>query len=313
MKKMRYRDFNIIDVHAHITEHIAGFGYRGELRAIGGGRGRYVTGEEVTILPEGFGDTSFTHDQLIGLMNAYGVSKAILMQGSFIGFCNEYGFEAQERHRGRLYGMGTFDPYCTDYIRIMKRLINDFHFRGFKFEMSTAFGFMGYHPDFKLDGERMRTVFDFAEDYGLVISLDMGTFGEESLQLKELAGIAGRHSGINFVVEHIFYPHRDHYGDVKAALEQLGGHENISFTTASIQNSTMPEKYPFPLACRYLEIAKEIVGAKRLMWGSDLPGVIVNAPYDELINYCAESGIFAREELADIYANNARRIYQLQD
>jgi predicted TIM-barrel fold metal-dependent hydrolase len=311
MEKISYKDFDIIDVHAHIIENISGFGYRGELRAIGNGKARWVTGEEADILVDAFGSKSFTHDRLIKEMDTHGVSKAILLQGSFLGYCNEYVHEAQEKYPGRLFGMGTFDPYCLDYIRIMKRLINDFKLRGFKFEMSTEYGFMGYHPDFKIDGDRMRPVWEYAGEEKLIISLDLGTFGEKSLQIKELAGIAHQYPGIRFVVEHLFYPHLDHFDDVKTSLEILANQENIYFTTASIPNSTMPEKYPYPSACRYLEIAKEVVGAKRLMWGSDIPGVVVNASYDDLINYVAESGIFNHEELQDVYAGNAIRIYRL--
>lgn len=311
MEKIKYKNYNIIDVHAHIIENISGFGYRGELRAIGNGKARWATGEEADILVDDFGSKSFTCDRLIKEMDTNGVSKAILMQGSFLGYCNEYVHEAQEKYPDRLFGMGTFDPYCSDYIRIMKRLINDFKFRGLKFEMSTEYGFMGYHPDFKINGNLMQPVWEYAEEENLIISLDLGTFGEKSLQISELASIAQQHPGICFVVEHLFYPHLDHFDDVKTSLEILANQGNINFTTASIPNSTLPEKYPFPSACRYLEIAKKAVGVERLMWGSDIPGVIMNASYSNLINYVAESEIFNHEELQNIYAENAIRIYRL--
>lgn len=68
---------------------------------------------------------------------------------------------------------------------------------------------------------------------------------------------------------------------------------------------------PFSFGLPYLEIAKQTVGSGRLMWGSDLPSVIVNAPYSELIYYVADSGLFNEQELKAIYSENAVSVYGL--
>ncbi len=301
----------IVDAHVHVIEHIAGFGRKGEFRAIGNGRARWFDGEEAQIVPNGWGDTSFSYDTLIEIMDAHGISKAVMLQGSFYGFCNEYTFEAQQKYPDRLYGMGTFDPYCYEAPRMMEHLIADFKFRGLKFELSRGFGLMGYHPDFRLDGELMTPVWEFAQQKQLVISLDLGTFGEPSLQLGALITIATRYPGIQFVIEHIFYPGADHFQDVRTALERLTHCENLAFTVASIPNSTLPEPYPYPAACRYIGIAKDIVGADRLLWGSDLPSVAAHNSYAQLIDYIRESGVFSEQELQKVYADNAIKVYGL--
>lgn len=306
---MGANEFRVIDAHTHVIEHIAGLGRKGELRAVGGGRARWLDGEELQLIPREWGDRSFTHDALIKVLDEHGVSQAIMMQGSFYGFCNEYTFEAQEHHPGRLYGMGTFDPFAFEAHRVMEHLVRSFHFRGLKFEISRGFGLTGYHPQLRLDGPQMGPVWEFAE--GLVVSLDLGTFGEPSLQIDELAAIAGGHPGITFVVEHLFYPGRNHEAEVRSGLKRLAPLENVNFTVASIPNSVMPEGYPFPSACRYISIAREIVGAERILWGSDLPSVAVNAPYRELIDYVRDSSLFSDRELEQVYALNAARVYGL--
>ena len=163
---MEANEFRIIDAHTHVIEHIAGLGRKGELRAVGNGRGRWLDGEEVQLIPPGWGDTAFTHDTLVEVLDEHGISKAIMMQGSFYGFCNEYTFEAQERHPGRLYGMGTFDPFAYEAHRLMEHLIRSFHFRGLKFEISRGFGLTGYHPELRLDGPEMAPVWKLAEEEG---------------------------------------------------------------------------------------------------------------------------------------------------
>jgi predicted TIM-barrel fold metal-dependent hydrolase len=303
--------FTIVDAHAHVIEHIAGTGRRGESRAVGNGAVRWVDGEESKLIPDGWGDTSFAHDTLVRVMDEHGIAKAVLMQGCFYGFCNDYTFEAQQAHPGRLYGMGTFDPYAYQARAIMERLAEDFRFRGLKFEISRSYGLMGYHPDLRLDGDAMAPVWEYAEKEGLVVSLDLGTFGEPSFQADSLARIAARHAGVSFVIEHLFYPGPGKFDEVSAALRPFAPLGNVFFTIASVPNSTMPEAYPFPTACRYAGIARDAVGADRILWGSDLPSVAVNATYRELIDYIAECGLFSDAELRKIYSENAVRVYRL--
>jgi predicted TIM-barrel fold metal-dependent hydrolase len=301
----------VVDAHAHVIEHLAGFGRRGESRALGRGRVRWLDGEESRLIPEGWGDTGFGATQLLKVMDSHGVAMAILMQGSFYGFCNDYTREAQEAHPDRLFGMGTFDPYTWQSGSIMERLASVCHFRGLKFETSRGYGLMGYHPDFRLDGRLMEPVWEFAEKSGLVVSLDLGTFGEPSLQVGALAETARRHPDITFVVEHLFYPGPNRFAEVEQSLGRLAEIPSVMFTLAAIPNSTLPERYPFASACQYLAIARDTVGVSRLLWGSDLPSVAVHAPYRELIDWVEESGLFSDSELDAVYAGNAVRVYRL--
>ena len=83
----------IIDAHAHVVQCIAGFTSRGELRSAGGGMARYADGSEFQMIPKQFGE-SFTADDLVSVMDENGVEKAVLLQGQFFGFQNEYTAEA---------------------------------------------------------------------------------------------------------------------------------------------------------------------------------------------------------------------------
>ncbi len=302
----------VVDAHAHVIERLAGIGRRGESRAVGQGRARWLDGEETQVIPRGWGDTGFTHDMLVRVMDRHGVAKAVLMQGAFYGFCNEYTFEAQKRHPGRLYGMGTFDPYAYQARDIMERLIGVYRLRGFKFEVSRSFGLSGYHPDFRLDSAIMTPVWEYAQEHSLVVSLDLGTFGEPSLQLDAMKTVAARYTGIRFVLEHLFAPGPGRFEDMRSALSLFTRLEHVAFTIASIPSSTMPDAYPFPMAARYVGIARDVIGPDRILFGSDLPSTAVKVTYRQLIDYVAESGSFSEAELRKIYAENAMRIYGLE-
>ena len=308
--ELKHGRFNIIDAHAHIFNKVSGFGYCGESHLLNNGKLRWANGDETDFLPKELGD-SFGYEKLLGLMDQAGVSKAVLLQGSYYGFCNEYVYEAQSEYPDRFYGMGTFDPYCGDYLRIMKRLIEKLKFRGFKFEISQAYGMTGYHAKFNINSERMHRVWEYANEAGLTVSLDFGTFDEPSFQVDELAKIAKQYRNIVFVVEHLFAPAKNRFELYKASLEKLRDYGHVNFTVAAMPVASKPEPYPYPTACRYIEIAKNVVSVKRLMWGSDVPTTLVYSHYSEMIDFIADSRIFDDDELTDIYSENAKKIYRL--
>lgn len=306
---MDHYKIKAIDAHTHVFETIAGYCGRGELRSIGGGRARFSNGDEITLLKNG--KNAFLYTDLLKLMKTYSVEKAILLQGSYLGFCNDYTHESQEKSGDCLYGMGTFDPYCKDYEKIMKRLVEELNFKGLKFEISEGFGLSGYHPDLKLDSERFMTIWEYINKKKLVISLDLGTFGESSIQVSQLEMIAKKFKDIRFVVEHIFFPKCNHYEEVQACLNSLRNCENVYFTTASIPMSVYPEPYPYPSACKYVDMALKTVGSDKVLWGSDVPTVLIGADYGQLKNYLFEGLKLKDRDISKIYYENAKRVYQI--
>ena len=46
----------LIDAHTHVFEQLCGFGPRGELRPIGGGKARWANGDEIEMIPPGWGN-----------------------------------------------------------------------------------------------------------------------------------------------------------------------------------------------------------------------------------------------------------------
>lgn len=299
----------IYDAHVHVIEKIAGFGRRGELRAVGGGRARWANGEEEALIPQQLGDTGFSPESLLRVMDGGGVEKAVLMQGPYFGFQNEYAFEAVKKYPGRFAAMAGIDPYCAGAAEVLRRCTEEFGFRGMKLEMSTTGGFMGYHPDFSLLGGQMDLLWRYIESRSLNVSLDIGTFGTGSFQIDEIVSLAGKMPGCRFVIEHAFCPGRDRDADVAAALRKIAPKENIFVTLAGLPSYTAPEGYPFPSAGRYIGLLRDFIGAKRIMWGSDMPGVLIKNSYDELKRYIMDSEIFTGEELADVFSGTASTVY----
>lgn len=297
----------IIDAHAHVVQYIAGFTSRGELRGVGGGRARYADGSEFQMIPERFGD-SFTADDLISVMDKNGVEKAVLLQGQFFGFQNEYTAEAVKKYPHRLVGAGSYDPFCAKAEAVKHRLFKELGFRAVKFEVSNGSGLMAYHPPIDLNGEVMNACYRHAADNGLVVVMDIGRPRNCCWQVENLAAAIKKYSDVTFVICHLLAPQRTDVALLGEVLSKLAM-PNVYFDLASLASNQQPETYPYPTAVEHLKTAKRIVGADRLMFGTDMPSNLCRDTYSDLADYITLSGVFAQNELEDIFYNTANAVY----
>lgn len=297
----------IIDAHAHVVQYIAGFTSRGELRGVGGGRARYADGSEFQMIPERFGD-SFTADDLISVMDKNGVEKAVLLQGQFFGFQNEYTAEAVKKYPHRLAGAGSYDPFCAKAETVKHRLFKELGFRAVKFEVSNGSGLMAYHPPIDLNGELMNVCYRHAADNGLIVVMDIGRPRNCCWQVENLAAAIKNYRGVTFVICHLLAPQRTDVALLGEVLSKLAM-PNVYFDLASLASNQQPETYPYPTAVEHLKTAKRIVGADRLMFGTDMPSNLCRDTYSDLADYITLSGVFAQNELEDIFYNTANAVY----
>ena len=298
----------IIDAHAHIFEQLAGFGRRGEMRPLGNGRVQWATGEEVQLIPPELGDKEFTPESLLSVMDAHHVAKAVLLQGHFYGFQNEYVKEAVTQYPDRLVGAGILDPYCLDAADILHHLIDDLKYRILKFEFSSGAGLMGYHPDFTIDGPEMDPIWDAAVANDIAVVLDPGSVGMPSFQIQGILNVVQRFPKLRLVIAHLLAPPMGSDDSLFPALQSLK-HENICFDLSALPWNVSPEEYPYPASLKYIAEAKKIVGAEHLLWGTDIPAMLTLASYQELIDYIITSNVFTAQELHCVMGRNAEQVY----
>ena len=131
---------NIIDSHIHICRCINGFGNSGEMQAIGGGYASYADGTIFQMIPECLGEYDVTPEAVLKVMDEAGVSKAVMLQGNFLGPQNLYTYEAAKKYPDRLAAAATYDPFCRNVDSIRKHLFEDLGIKIVKFEVSTGSG-----------------------------------------------------------------------------------------------------------------------------------------------------------------------------
>lgn len=298
----------IIDAHAHVAQYIAGFTSRGELRGIGGGMAKYADGQTFKMIPENMGDFGVTGEKLIEVMDENGVEKAVLLQGQFLGFQNEYTAQVIKKYPDRFTGAASYDPFCNNVDGVKRYLFKELNYKAVKFEVSNGSGLMAYHSPIDLNGEIMNKEYAFAADNGLTFVIDIGRPRNCCWQVDSLAAAIRKYPQVTFVICHLLAPQREDIKLLQTALKKFAL-PNVYFDIASLANNQKPESYPYPTAVEHLKSAKRIVGADRLMFGTDMPCALARDSYAHLKDYIIESGVFTPTELDDVFYNTANSVY----
>lgn len=301
-----------IDAHVHVFGALKGFRGEGDLYPLGNGRARWANGQVVDMIPPELGDREFEADACYKLLKDKGVEKAVLLQGSFYGIDNEYTAEAVKKHPDMFIGAGSFDPFARYAGQIYDRLTSELGFRILKFETSTGGGFMSYHPAFDI-AEVFSPIAEKCTQNNQVLVLDIGSPGMTSFQPESVKKLSERYPELKIVVCHLFAAvQEDAKGErfeyLKRSLDMLAL-PNVYFDLAAVPFNVWPEKYPYSTGLLFVEAAKRIVGAERLIWGTDIPSVLFRGSYDELSDYLTQSRLFTERELEQIFYKNALEVY----
>ena len=297
----------IIDAHAHVAQFIAGFTSRGELRPAGNGKAQYATGEIFHMFPPEMGDTGVYPEALIKVMDENGVDKAVLLQGNWLGFHNEYTYEAIKKYPTRFTGAATYDPFCGKVEEIRRHLFDELDLKAVKFELSDGSGLMA-NREFYLDGKVMNDCFEHARKNGLTVILDIGRPHNPCWQVDALSSAVKKFPDVTFVICHLLAPQKDDGELLKKALGKLQ-YNNVYFDIAALATNQKPENYPYPTAVEHLKTAKAIVGADRLMFGTDMPCTLARDTYKHLTDYIINSAVFTKNELEYVFYKTADKIY----
>ena len=297
----------IIDAHAHVAQYIAGFTSRGELRPAGGGKAQYATGEVFQMFPPEMGDTGVSPEALISVMDDNGVEKAVLLQGNWLGFQNEYTYAAMKKYPDRFTGAATYDPFCIKAEEIRRHLFDELNFKAVKFELSNGSGLMA-NREFYLDGKVMNDCFAHASKKGLTGVLDIGRPRNSCWQVDAVSSAIKKYPDVTFVICHLLAPQKDDGELLKQSLNKLL-FKNVYFDIAALAANQKPESYPYPSAVGHLKTAKSIVGAERLMFGSDMPCTLARDSYKHLTDYIIDSSAFTENELEYVFYKTAQDVY----
>lgn len=308
----------IIDAHAHIMPEVRGRSVSGPTRSLMYGKIMRGMAEHRLLQPL-MPFTAFPPEMLLESMDWVGVDRAILLQGPFYGVPNSYVAHAVQRWPDRFSGAAYVDPASDDAHDTFARCVDEYGFRIVKLEMSVEWGLVGLHPDLRLDSERCAWLWEACEKRGVVVTLDLGTIGTASYQTDAVRHILERHPSQRIVIAHLAQPPFDFPDDpVRDAAWwdqlSLGTHANVYFDISALPAlCANVDDYPYARTREYLRRAVMHIGAHKLMWGTDAPGVLAHATYKQLFEYVRRHCDFlTADDLAMIYGQTAASVYSVR-
>jgi predicted TIM-barrel fold metal-dependent hydrolase len=298
-----------------VFDRVAGLTPAGLSRSVALGKVQLGHSETVRLTPPAAGPTSFPPEVLLEYMDWAGVEKAVLLQAGFYGDLNTYVHRAVTSWPDRFVGAAHLDPWSDGGPAAFDRAMGDLGFRAVKLEMSETLGLTGLHPGAQLDDEGIAWFWQRSDRLGLVVTLDLGAVGGKAYQTEALAHVADRYPNVKIVVAHLAQPPIG--AELPHALDGLWQEQvrvarqsNVWLDLAALPAYGADQDFPYDRARKYIRRAVALVGADRLLWGSDIPGLLLQATYQQLLAYVARYCDFlTADELAGILGRNAMHVY----
>lgn len=288
----------------------------GLTRALAFGKVQWGDRQVIRLLPPMSHITSFPAEALLENMDWAGVDKAVLLQGPFYGEMNDYIWQAIKKWPDRFIGAGYVDPRSRNAAETFRCVTDEYGFRLIKLELSEATGLVGLYPDLRLDEEALGWIWEEMQKREIVLTLDLGTVGSKSYQTAGVREIVARHPRLKIVIAHLAQPpmskrHNDQLDQLWQEQVRLAHHPNVWLDLAALPAYAAFEDFPFATACEYLRRAVEMVGVEKILWGTDVPGLLIHATYPQLQSFVTRHCDFlSSNDLYKIMGGNARCVYQ---
>ncbi|MFZ5833530.1 MAG: amidohydrolase family protein [Planctomycetota bacterium] len=306
-------DLTIIDAHAHVIPNVSGRNRFGAL--VSDHWGSVLRGDtRLPMLPPTCADSSFPVEALVELMDREAVSQALLLQNPTLGTCNEYVRECIERFPNRLCGAIQVDPRNPEGPEMIRQFASPRQ-SVLKIEMSADWGWTGVHPGFELDEPDTSPLWDAVVECGLEVVIDPGPPGNPGYQVRAIDAVTSRLSSTRFVLEHLGYlmadpPLAADAIALRRQLLELGRKENVWLGLSAVP-ILLDDVYPCLRSAELLREAIELVGAKKLIWGSDVPITLNLHTYRQLIDTIRrEADFLSDEQKRQILSENARDVFR---
>lgn len=222
-----------------------------------------------------------TEERLLEHMDQNGVDKAILIGNPYYGFFNEVTKACCQHHPERFQGVALVDVRKgAAAAKELEGLYQEGTLFGMAIESASTFAGM---PDARMLSPLTEPVWEVIGAYQQPVFLHM--FRHEDLV--DLAELSARYPDCRFICCHLG---ADACHGKTAAKESFSyllnlakQRDNILFDTSSLPDYYV-QQYPFTESCGVIEYVWNQMGAERLLWGTDYPGMLNYARYDQLMD-----------------------------
>lgn len=284
----------IIDVHAHIFESIHGFNREGKTTSGEYGRLRAGTMERV-FMPAAFKKVTFDSEMLLASMDEAEIDRAVLLQNPTIGERNREIKSSVLRSGGRLAGTILIDPFDGNEPGAVLNKWSSPLVQSCKIEMSETWGLSGIHPDASWRSAKMEAVFRAVAYRGLKLILDPGPMTERGYDVVGLEALFNEFNSVPVLLEHFGYPSPETLKDtirknLWRSMISLARKPNVYLGLSALPELLLDD-YPCETSLSLIKEVLDIVGERKILWGSDVPSTLRRMTYRQMYRYILGSDL----------------------
>lgn len=293
--------FPIIDAHAHLWLRQDAIVEGQKIETLTGGRSEFM-GEIRQMVPPFMTDGRNTAEILLSNMDYAQVSAAVITQEYIDGDQNGYLLDVQRQYPDRFLCCGLIEARRPGYLAQAGTLIE----QGFRAIKIPAQRLITGEGRVWLTDDEMMAMFRLMEQNGIILSIDLADGAEQVAEMEEIIAECPE---LKIAI--------GHFGMVTRAGWQeqikLARHRNVMIESGGITWLFNDEFYPFAGAVQAIRESIELVGADKLMWGSDYPRTIVAVTYRMSYDFVVKSSLLTDEEKALFLGRNAAKFYGFEN
>ena len=290
-------DYKIIDAHSHLWLRQDTSWNGMPVRTLKNGRSFFLT-EEVQMVPPFMIDGVNSAEVFLSNMNYAQVGGAVVVQEFIDGIQNDYLTKVKSNYPERFFVFGMCDYFKPGFYDTAASLIDS----GFKGIAIPGHRLILSDGRVNLNSPEMMKMFHLMEDKGVIMSLCLA---ENNLQNGEIKEVIEECPRLKIAIGHFGMVTAPGWEDqIKLALN-----DNVMIESGGITWLFNKEFYPFNGAVRAIREAIDMVGADKLMWGSDYPRTITAITYKMSYDFILKTNDLTDREKRLFLGENAEKFY----
>lgn len=290
-------DYKIIDAHSHLWLRQDTSWNGMPVRTLKNGRSFFLT-EEVQMVPPFMIDGVNSAEVFLSNMNYAQVGGAVVVQEFIDGIQNDYLAKVKSNYPERFFVFGMCDYFKPGFYDTAASLIDS----GFKGIAIPGHRLILSDGRVNLNSPEMMKMFHLMEDKGVILSLCLA---ENNLQNGEIKEVIEECPRLKIAIGHFGMVTAPGWEDqIKLALN-----DNVMIESGGITWLFNKEFYPFNGAVRAIREAIDMVGADKLMWGSDYPRTITAITYKMSYDFILKTNDLTDREKRLFFGENAEKFY----
>lgn len=290
-------DYKIIDAHSHLWLRQDTSWNGMPVRTLKNGRSFFLT-EEVQMVPPFMIDGVNSAEVFLSNMNYAQVGGAVVVQEFIDGIQNDYLAKVKSDYPERFFVFGMCDYFKPGFYDTAASLIDS----GFKGIAIPGHRLILSDGRVNLNSPEMMKMFHLMEDKGVILSLCLA---ENNLQNGEIKEVIEECPRLKIAIGHFGMVTAPGWEDqIKLALN-----DNVMIESGGITWLFNKEFYPFNGAVRAIREVIDMVGADKLMWGSDYPRTITAITYKMSYDFILKTNDLTDREKRLFLGENAEKFY----